>query len=137
MQEYLPKSYKDKPLIKFKSHFYFEEKDGIKEATKAAKPLAGSKLTFFKNGECLGVAFSDLNKGDYYPSVSSYRNAKVRMNFGPKFRCPPKGFKFKPFSARAEQVAIEQSMADMRWFTEREGRLSLTHYTSTPEQDYI
>lgn len=33
-RDYLPLSYKDKPLIKFKSHFYFEEKDGVKEAAK-------------------------------------------------------------------------------------------------------
>ena len=54
------------------------------------------------------------------------------MNFGPKFRFPPKGFKYKPMSARAEQVAIEQSMADMRFFTEMEGKLSLTNYASSP-----
>jgi hypothetical protein len=35
-------------------------------------------------------------------------------------------------SARAEQVAIEQSMADMRFFTEKEGVLSLANYTSSP-----
>ncbi len=51
----------DKPLIKFKSHFYFEEKDGIKEAAKIQRPLAASKITFFKNGECLGEAFKDIN----------------------------------------------------------------------------
>lgn len=59
-RDYLPQSYKDKPLIKFKSHFYFEEKDGVKEATKAARPLHGSKIVFFKNGECLGEAFRDI-----------------------------------------------------------------------------
>jgi len=58
--DYLPKSYKDKPLIKFKNHFYFEEKDGTKEAVKALRPLQGSKITFFKNGECLGEAFKDV-----------------------------------------------------------------------------
>ena len=51
----------DKPLIKFKSHFYFEEKDGIKDATKSQRDLPASKITFFKNGECLGEAFRDIN----------------------------------------------------------------------------
>ncbi len=60
-RDYLPSSYKDKPLIKFKSHFYFEERDGIKEAAKSVRPLKGSRITFFKNGECLGVAFEDVN----------------------------------------------------------------------------
>ena len=55
-------SFQDKPLIKFKNHFYFEEKDGIKEATKGVSPLQGSKITFFKNGECQGVAFTDINQ---------------------------------------------------------------------------
>lgn len=95
-------------------------------------PLAGSKITFFKNGECMGEAFRDVNAGDYFPAVASYRNARVKLNFGPKFRHPPKGFKYKPMSARAEQMAIEQSMADMRFFTEKEGRLSLSTYASSP-----
>ena len=43
-------------------------------------------------------------QGDYFPAVASYKNAKVRLNFGPKFRFPPKGYKYKPMSARAEQV---------------------------------
>ena len=50
----------DKPLVKFKSHFYFEEKDRVTEAEKALEPLKGSKITFFKNGECLGTAFTDI-----------------------------------------------------------------------------
>jgi len=72
------------------------------------------------------------SKGDYFPAVSSYKCAKVKVNFGPKFRFPPKGFKYKPMSARAEQVAIEQSVADMQFFTTREGNLSLTNYISEP-----
>ena len=91
--DYLPHTYKDKPLVKFKSHFYFEEKDRVTEAEKALEPLPGSKITFFKNGECLGTAFTDIFAGDYYPAVASYKCAKVKFNFGPKFRFPPKGYK--------------------------------------------
>ncbi len=49
-----------KPLVKVKSHFYFEEKDRVAEATKALQPLPGAKITFFKNGESMGVAFTDI-----------------------------------------------------------------------------
>ena len=57
---YLPPCYKDKPLIKYKSHFYYEEKNRVKEAEKELTPLTGSKIVFFKNGECLGEAFTDI-----------------------------------------------------------------------------
>ncbi|QQP35130.1 putative protein_ isoform B, partial [Caligus rogercresseyi] len=49
-RDYLSKSYKDKPLIKFKSHLYFEEKDRQAEALKNLKPLPGSKISFLKTG---------------------------------------------------------------------------------------
>jgi len=32
------------PLVKFKSHFYYEEKDHVAEAEKQLKPLKGSKV---------------------------------------------------------------------------------------------
>ena len=53
-------SFQDKPLIKFKSHLYFEEKDRLQENLKNLKPLPGSKITFYKNGEPLGEAFTDI-----------------------------------------------------------------------------
>ena len=53
-------SFQDKPLIKFKSHLYFEEKDRLQENLKNLKPLPGSKITYFKNGEPLGEAFTDI-----------------------------------------------------------------------------
>eukprot|EP00095_Tigriopus_kingsejongensis_P010432 maker-scaffold294_size218657-snap-gene-0.20 protein:Tk10432 transcript:maker-scaffold294_size218657-snap-gene-0.20-mRNA-1 annotation:"hypothetical protein SINV_13294" len=124
-RDLIPASYKDKPLIKFKSHFYFEEKDGVKEALKKLKPLKGSSISFFKNGENLGEAFTDIYEGDYFPSISSFRCAKVKANFGPKFRFPPKGVQCRPMSARAEEMAVEQSLADMRFFAEKDGTLSL------------
>ena len=49
-QIHLPPSFKDKPLIKFKSHLYYEEKDELQENLKKLKTLTGSKITFFKNG---------------------------------------------------------------------------------------
>ena len=45
------------------------------------------------------------------------------MNFGPRFKCPPpKDFKARPMSARAEEMAIEQTLSDMKFFTEYEVR---------------
>lgn len=131
-QDYLPPSYKDKPLIKFKSHLYFLEKDRLQENTKSVKPLSGSKIEFFKNGEPLGEAYTDIYAGEYTPAVATYRNAKVRMNYGPKFRYPPKGHKFRPMSQRAEEAALEQAMADMRFFTENEGKLRLDSFSMSP-----
>jgi len=32
------------PLVKFKSHLYYEEKDHVAEAEKQLKPLKGSKV---------------------------------------------------------------------------------------------
>ena len=45
---------------------------------------------FFKNGIFQGEAFRDLNEGFYYAGVSLYMNAKVYINFGPKFLYFPK-----------------------------------------------
>ena len=69
-----------------------------------------------------------LHQGDYYPSISTYRNAKVRCNFGPKFRFPPKNFDFRPMSKRADDMAIEQTLSDMKFFTENEGTLRLDNF---------
>lgn len=52
--------------------------------------LIGSKIAFFLNGECNGIAYEDIFKGTYYPAVSLYFNAGVELNFGPTFACPPK-----------------------------------------------
>ena len=46
--------------MKIKSHFYFEEKDRIKENLEKLQPLPGSKISYFKNGEFLGEAFTDI-----------------------------------------------------------------------------
>ena len=48
--------FQDQPLIKFKSHLYYEEKDEMQENLKALKPLPGSKITYFLNGKSLGKA---------------------------------------------------------------------------------
>lgn len=77
------------PLVKFKSHLYYEEKDQVVEALKALKPLSGSKIYFYKNGECQGLAFEDIYQGAYFPAVSMFKSTTVTVNFGPNFKHPP------------------------------------------------
>lgn len=52
-------------------------------------PRKGAFVSFFHNGQCLGVAFQDIVGGTYYPAVSVYHGA-FTANFGPTF------FQFKP-----------------------------------------
>ncbi|KAF3772869.1 TRAUCO protein [Nymphaea thermarum] len=59
--------------------------------------IPGSQISFFRNGVCQGVAFTDLNGGRYYPAASMYTlpnqpNCVVRFNFGPDFDCFPQDF---------------------------------------------
>jgi len=97
------------------------------------KPVPGSKITFYKNGESLGDAFTDIYAGDYYPAVALYKYAKVKVNFGPKFRNPPKeATGYKPMSERAADMEVEQTMADMRFFSQMDGRLTLENYFMSP-----
>ena len=111
--EYLPKTFKDKALIKFKNHLHYEEKDISEQMDKIVKPQKGSKITFFKNGKCQGTAFEDIYGGPYHPAASIYKNATVTFNFGPRFRFSPKGVTYKPMSERVDEMAIEQSLADV------------------------
>lgn len=76
------------PLVKFKSHLYYEDKDKITEALKSLKIVPGSKILFFKNGQPQGVAFANIYGGAYYPAISIYKNATVSVNFGPSFKYP-------------------------------------------------
>ncbi|GFR78426.1 Set1/Ash2 histone methyltransferase complex subunit ASH2-like [Elysia marginata] len=103
----------NQPLVKFKSHLYFEDKDNVSESERALRTAKGSKIMTYKNGVCSGVAFSDLFEGTYFPAISLYKNATVTANFGPKFRFPPKQTEYKPMSAAAEQAHIEYALADI------------------------
>lgn len=76
-------------MVKFKSHLYYEEKDNVAECLKNLKQLPGSKILFFKNGECQGIAFENIYSGSYYPTLSLHKSATVSVNFGPNFKTPP------------------------------------------------
>ncbi|KAK3010703.1 hypothetical protein RJ639_012185 [Escallonia herrerae] len=59
--------------------------------------ISGSEISFFKNGNCQGLAFKDLYGGRYYPAASMYTlpnqpNCVVRFNFGPDFESFPEDF---------------------------------------------
>ncbi|KAJ3163575.1 transcription factor, contains a PHD finger motif [Geranomyces michiganensis] len=69
-----------------------------------------SEIRFWRNGECLGVAFRDIPRGKYHPAISLYRGASVTLNFGPEFRyAPPEGY--RPLSASN----------DLAWWSEIAG----------------
>ena len=128
-QIHLPPSFKDKPLIKFKSHLYYEEKDELQENLKKLKTLTGSKITFFKNGKSLGTAYEDIYGGEYYPGVGLYKNVHVKYNFGPKFKYRPEiSTNFKPICERVKELEVEQSMSDMLYFADHEGKLKIDNY---------
>lgn len=121
----LPQSYKDLPLIKFKSYFYYEEKDEVEEALKNVRSMNGSKMICFKNGIDQGVAMQDFSAGIFYPAISLYKNATVRVNFGPKFEFEPKDLAYQPMSDRADELIVEQTVADLIFFIENDGKLTL------------
>ncbi|KAI1727461.1 set1/Ash2 histone methyltransferase complex subunit ash-2 [Ditylenchus destructor] len=125
--DFLPPSFKDLNLIDFKHNLFFEEKEEIAQALKKLKPMPGSRVEYFRNGVSCGTAFNDIYGGFYYPAVSLFRNATLRCNFGPTFKYPPPGLKstakvqsltddgdaILPMSERAEQIHVEQCLADM------------------------
>lgn len=76
------------PLVKFKSHLYYEDKDKVQETLKLLKVKQNSKISFFKNGQFQGVAFTDIYAGAYYPTISLYKNVTVSVNFGPSLKYP-------------------------------------------------
>lgn len=128
--KHVPNVYKDRPLVKFKSHLYYEEKDNVPECLKNLKPLEGSKLLFFKNGVCQGVAFSNIYGGPYYPALSMHKNSTVSVNFGPNFKFAPSvsEYQYRGMYEKAEEAVSEQTVADMLYLTENEGKLRLDTY---------
>lgn len=88
IMDYMPNTFKDRPLVKFKSHLYYEDKDKVAEALKSLKSVPNSQIIFFKNGKSQGVAFENINGGAYYPALSIFKSATVSVNFGPNFKYP-------------------------------------------------
>ncbi|KAF5303454.1 hypothetical protein FQA39_LY19024 [Lamprigera yunnana] len=126
----IPNTYKDRPLVKFKSHLYYEDKDNIPEYLKTLKSLDGSKIIFFKNGIYQGIAFTNIYGGSYYPTLSIHKSATVSVNFGPNFKHLPISpeFECRGMHQRAEEAICEQTFADMIYLTENEGKLRLDSF---------
>nr|WAB05091.1 trithorax protein Ash2 [Colaphellus bowringi] len=126
----VPNTYKDRPLVKFKSHLYYEDKDNIQERLKTLEPIECGKIICFKNGVCQGVAFENIYQGSYYPAVSLHRNVTVSVNFGPNFKhAPPmEKYSYKAMSERGEEAICDQTLADVIYLTENEGKLRLDSF---------
>jgi Set1/Ash2 histone methyltransferase complex subunit ASH2 len=109
---------------------YYEDKDKVNEALKVLKVLPGSKIYFFKNGKCEGVAFTDVYGGAYYPTISIHKSATVSLNYGPGFKYPEvlEQYKCSGMNDRVEEVSAEQNMSDLMYFTENDGKLRLDTY---------
>ncbi|XP_044726626.1 set1/Ash2 histone methyltransferase complex subunit ASH2 [Chrysoperla carnea] len=129
--KHVPNTYKDRPLVKFKSHLYYEEKDNVAESLKNLKPLVGSQIIFFKNGVCQGVAFMDIYGGAYYPAVALHKSSTVSVNFGPTFKNAPSidEYSYRPMCEKAEESISEQSLADILYLVENDGKLRLDTFT--------
>eukprot|EP00172_Hildenbrandia_rubra_P002311 Plantae.Rhodophyta-Hildenbrandia_rubra.ctg30712.p1 GENE.Plantae.Rhodophyta-Hildenbrandia_rubra.ctg30712~~Plantae.Rhodophyta-Hildenbrandia_rubra.ctg30712.p1 ORF type:complete len:482 (+),score=110.59 Plantae.Rhodophyta-Hildenbrandia_rubra.ctg30712:152-1447(+) len=48
-----------------------------------------SIVEFAKNGQSFGIAAANLRAGVYYPTISLYKNAVAKVNFGPTFKHKP------------------------------------------------
>nr|XP_018914030.1 PREDICTED: set1/Ash2 histone methyltransferase complex subunit ASH2 isoform X3 [Bemisia tabaci] len=127
---YLPPTYKDRPLVKFRSHLYYEEKDQVAETLKQLHPLQGSKIVFFKNGQCQGDAFLDIYAGAYYPAVSLYKSCSVVVNFGPDFEHPPpkEQYSYRGMHEKSEESICEQVLSDLMYLVQNEGKLRLDSF---------
>lgn len=58
------------------------------------------------------MAFQDIYAGHYYPAVSIFKNATLRVNFGPKFKYPPRE-PVRGMCERATSIQVEQCMSDV------------------------
>ena len=69
----------------------------------------------FKNGVSKGKAWeNEIFCGEYYPCISLYKSASVSINFGPKFKFPPKiKQSYKALQHRAYDDMIESCVADL------------------------
>ncbi|KAL4240199.1 Set1/Ash2 histone methyltransferase complex subunit ASH2 [Mactra antiquata] len=114
----------NKPLVKFKNHLYYEEKDHTADAERNLKQAPTSKISFYLNGKCQGMAYEDIYEGTYYPAISLYKLAKVTVNYGPTFKYPPvMSQKYLPVSETAKLSLVENTLSDILFHVENEGKL--------------
>ncbi|TVU26972.1 hypothetical protein EJB05_29550, partial [Eragrostis curvula] len=80
-----------------------------KEELKTPDAVPESKICYFKNGVCQGIAFQDIPGGRYYPAASMYTlpnepNCEVKFNFGPDFDFFPQDFGALPIPQPMSEV---------------------------------
>ena len=115
----LPDTLKEATLVKFKNFNYFESLDQKKKIKQNLKVGKGSHIRFYKNGKCLGNAFQDLYEGMYYPAISLFKTAKVKVNFGPKWKFVPESKnQLLPINDMGFRGEIEQAVADLLFAVE-------------------
>lgn len=100
------------------------------ESTNGSGSTTLNQIRFFKNGLPMGqiiiskgkreggVAFH-VPEGVYYPAVSLYMGAAVKVNPGPHFYCPPRklpsGLRLKPVSDLCERpMLVEDAIAKVQ-----------------------
>ena len=74
--------------------------------------------------------FEDLPHGTYYPAVSLYMGARVRMNFGPKFAFPPTDQVYQPFTTATAYNDAQLVLSDL--ITKVGNEIANTSHTSNP-----
>lgn len=144
---FIPRTLKDRPLVKFKSYLYFELKDEVNKVAKTLRPLKGSKIICFKNGKEIGIAFSDIFAGSYFPCASLYKGITVSFNFGPDFKYPPPSSQptsscpdikdYKGVYEAADEYVVHHTLSDALFFAEKLDSLKVsdlinTNFTSIP-----
>lgn len=118
--DYRPKTYKNRPLIKYKSHLYYEDRENVEEKLQKLYVLQGSRIEFFKNGESQGVAFENIYAGSYFPAISIHKHATASINFGPTFKYPEilNEHNARGMNERVEELLSEQFLADTLYLAE-------------------
>lgn len=104
-----------------------EERD-IPPPLEKMKPLIGSKISFYKNGKFVGIAYEDIFEGFYYPSISLYKSCVVTVNFGSQFKFPPENYNnssknhlfYRPAQEMAEISIIDNLMSDILYIVSEE-----------------
>lgn len=72
-------------------------------------------MRFFKNGVDQGVAFKgkDITSGIYFPAISLFQEAIVRVNFGPTFLCKyDLSVRFNPMSELQPMCPADRKLHD-------------------------
>lgn len=146
---HLPKSIKTTgsmlaPKKKDQSIRTMEEIDE-KPPLSAMQPLVGSKVSFYKNGRLVGVAFEDIYQGFYYPTISLYKGCTVTVNFGPDFKYPPEKYNsssknhinYSPAQGMAELSVIDNLMTDLIFIVDQEYHVGDDSRTITNNLDEI